>query len=218
MIFGYQGADTQKSMKTVPSKALKYQPQRGFTEEIYYMWKKDKRWAKDVMLSTKVPNLNVKADAQRIVTHVNYASTKGKWRGFNKPDYFAVRWSGFLFIREKGSYRFSLKSDDGSKLYLKDKYTVDNDGLHAMRQAESTTNLVRKYYKLILEYFQKIGHAGMIFRYMGPQTKSEMIAVPQNDMWAVYNKVTTPKVVKAVLPPKKVKKKQDQKKKADENQ
>jgi len=56
----------------------------------------------------------------------------------------------------------------------------------------------------------------MIFRYMGPQTKSEMIAVPQNDMWAIYNKVTTPKVVKAVLPPKKVKKKAGEKKNIDD--
>ena len=61
---------------------------------------------------------------------VNYRNTGGRWSGFARGDHFAVRWSGRLRIFRTSTYRFSIISDDGSKLWIDGKLVVDNDGLH----------------------------------------------------------------------------------------
>ena len=95
----YKGADTKsrgRGYVAVPQKVVFYKPQRGFKEEIFYLKAKD--------IGKTMPNLNRKnADAQRIIPYVEYRSTKSKWNGFKAADNFAARWSGVLFIRQKGA-------------------------------------------------------------------------------------------------------------------
>jgi hypothetical protein len=175
----YKGADSGKRRVTIPNRALMFKRQAGFKEEVYYIAK----------MGDKVPNLNVPAAVQRIVSEVNYADSKkqalkGNWKGFTKADNFAVRWSGRLAIHQKGTYKFSLRSDDGSKLYIETKEFVNNDGLHGMRQREGTKILQKRDHAIILEYFENGGAAGMIFKYMGPQTGSNMVFVRAKDMTA----------------------------------
>jgi len=164
-------------------KLMQHSLERGLKEEIYYGGS-----------NAKIPNLNKKADAMRIVPLVNYASTKANWKGFTKADNFAVRWSGQLSISRKGSYKFSLRSDDGSRLFLDSKLIVNNDGTHGMRNREGRAPLRIRSYDVILEYFEKAGHAGMSFRYMGPGTGG-MKVVPSKVLTA---RLTT---TKTILPP-----------------
>jgi len=179
--------------KPIPRSALKFQEQHGFKEEIYFLG------AKERGNLTKVPNLNGRsADVQRIVGSVNNPSTKSRWNGYTQTENFAVRWSGDLTIGQKGNYKFSLKSDDGSKMMLRDTFTVNNDGLHSMRPQEGTTSLRNGVFRVIVEYFQKGGHAGMVFRYMGPQTGSEMVVVPGKFTKVIYDSVRTPPLRKKV--------------------
>ena len=152
----------------IRSKFLRYQIGKGFKEEVFYVAVKD-----------RVPDLNkVRAANQRVVKAVNYPNTKTKWRGFKRADNFAVRWSGVLKITKGGTYRFSLNSDDGSRMFLNGKRAINNNGIHARRQAESTLNF-RSASKndIIVEYFEKIEHAGITFRYMGPDTNTKMAFV-----------------------------------------
>jgi len=179
--------------KPIPRSALKFQEQHGFKEEIYFLG------AKERGNLTKVPNLNGRsADVQRIVGSINNPSTKSRWNGYTQTENFAVRWSGDLTIGQKGNYKFSLKSDDGSKMMLRDTFTVNNDGLHSMRPQEGTTSLRNGVFRVIVEYFQKGGHAGMVFRYMGPQTGSEMVVVPGKFTKVIYDSVRTPALRKKV--------------------
>jgi len=176
--------------------SLKCMPERGFREEVYY-----------ISGLTKVPNLNVKsATNQRIVRQVAYPLTKNTWRNFQKNDNFAVRWSGMLTIQKRGTYRFSLKSDDGSRMFLNRKLAINNDGTHAFRQAESTMTVRNAKYRVLVEYFEKGGHAGILFRYMGPDTSSKMVYVSSRAVTAIYNPrlSRTPSLPKPK--PKKVKK------------
>jgi len=190
MYFRYKGADTKtrgRGSVFVQGKALKYVMERGFKEEIYYLKAKD--------IGKSMPQLDSKVvDAMRVIPYVEYASSKNKWAGFRQADFFAARWSGILFIRQKGAYRFSLKSDDGSKMYMPEMKTkqllVNNDGLHGMKNVESTIRLRRSYLSIIVEFFEKAGNAGMSFRYMGPQTGSKMINVPRKSLWASWRAVT----------------------------
>jgi len=172
-----------KSWQPVRSKMMQHPIERGLKEEVYYGGK-----------NSRIPNLNKRPDSMRIVNNVNYKPTKVNFQGFSKAVNFAVRWSGELSISRMGSYKFLVMSDDGSRLFLNGKYIVNNDGTHAMRSREGRATLQVRSYDLILEYFQKEGKAGMVFKYMGPGT---------GGMRVVGAKVLTARMspTKTILPP-----------------
>ena len=101
---------------------------------------------------------------------VNYRNTGGKWPGFRRGDHFAVRWTARMRIFRAGHYRYSIISDDGSKLWINNRYTINNDGLHGWRNREATKHLRHGWHLVRLEMFERGGHAGMMFRYRGPDT------------------------------------------------
>ena len=55
----------------------------------------------------------------------------------HRPDGFAVRYRGYIRIPEDGMYRFFLRSDDGSLLWVAGEPVVDNDGIHDARRERS---------------------------------------------------------------------------------
>lgn len=175
MIFMYRGRDTYNRMKTVSGKALRYVTAHGLKEQVYYTG-----------ANSRIPDMRGQAEQERVVPHVVYANTKTPWPGFSRADNFACRWSGFLSISRGGRYRFSLISDDGSKLYINRKQVVDNDGLHSLRNQEGIISLHRKKWPLKLEFFEKAGSAGMVFRYMGHDTSNKMRYVPRKAMFVAY--------------------------------
>jgi len=166
----------------VTKREMKYAPSHGFKEEVYYDLKGS---------YTKIPNMNAVANVQRFVSKVNYKESKVAWKGFDKAANFAVRWSGTLGIQKGGPYKFSINSDEGSRLFVNNKLLVNNDGVHNMRNMEGTTTLRRRT-RIILEYFQQKGNMGMIFRYMGPDTRNAMKVVTSKVMTARYARTKTP--------------------------
>merc|ERR1719218_494359 len=140
---------------------------------------------------------------------INYKNTGGGWKGFAKKDNFAVRWSGWLKITKAGTYRISLTSDDGSRMFLRNmqpreawKRVINNDGLHSLRRAEMTVTLhARKPWGLIVEYFEAQGHAGCMLKYMGPDTNDKMEFInspegPKAAMRVTDSAAITPKMKK----------------------
>jgi len=177
----YKGPDTDGQERYIgDGKTVMYVPPKGFKEEVFYI--------KDL---GKMPNLNRVAAMERIRPHVVYEETKASWPGFRQADFFAVRWTGVMSIKRKGGYRWSLLSDDGSKLFMKQedgiggwRKVVDNDGRHALRNRESHQEVSEGKTLLRLEYFEHNGKSCMIFRYMGPDTENRMKFVPQKVMEA----------------------------------
>jgi len=108
---------------------------------------------------------------------VNYKNTGGKWPGFKRGDHFAVRWTGRFRIFKTGHYRFGIISDDGSKLWMDNRYTINNDGLHGWRNREATKYLRSGWHVVRLEMFERGGHAGMQFRYRGYDTANRWAVV-----------------------------------------
>jgi len=144
------------------------QSQHGLKEEVFYFRQ-----------AGRVPNLvNRKPHVVRTAMTVNYASTARAWSGLGRGNDFAVRWSGFLIVKTAGSYKFSLISDDGSKLSVDSSEVVNNDGLHGMRNREGKKVLTLGLHKLLLEFFEKGGRAGMVFKYSGPDSGNKMVVVP----------------------------------------
>ena len=56
-------------------------------------------------------------------------------------------------IKSDGLYRLILVSDDGSRLSLHDKLTIDHDGNHPPKPAGRVVRLKRGLHPLIVEFF-----------------------------------------------------------------
>jgi hypothetical protein len=70
---------------------------------------------------------------------------------------FSIRWSGYLTIASGGVYRFSTRSDDGSKLYVDDLLVVDNSGVHGPQASSGVASIGPGSHRVTLEYFQSDG-------------------------------------------------------------
>jgi hypothetical protein len=74
-----------------------------------------------------------------------------------RSDNFAIRYSGFIEIPSESLYKFSLSSDDGSKLYIGNKLIINNDGNHSMQEMSGKVALAQGYYPFTLEYYEATG-------------------------------------------------------------
>jgi hypothetical protein len=181
-ILKYAGPDTSNFMKVVPRQVLLpsvakgsayRQTDEGLTESVYYTQPK-----------RRVPNFDkYMATMTRTVSSVDYPVTGREWPGLTQKDNFAVRWTGYLAIRSEGHYTFSLRSDDGSLLYVDAKKLVDNDGLHAMRTKTGSVHLGNILHSLKIEFFERGGGAGIIFKYKGSDTGGHMRVVPREALY-----------------------------------
>jgi len=79
-------------------------------------------------------------------------------RGFpgvtKRYEWFAIDYTGRIWIRSAGVYYFRLLSDDGSKLYLDDKLVINNDGEHAPRPADGAIELGVGIHRIEVGYYQ----------------------------------------------------------------
>jgi len=177
-----------KRFKYVTKRNLRYYVEKGFREEVYAM-----------SGLKKIPDLNKQTPkTQRVIPYINYRDTTKTWRGFDRNDNFACRWAGWLTITKQGGYKFALRSDDGSRMFLGRKLLVNNDGLHGSRNVEGTVNLRSRRYPVVIEYFEASGKAGMSFRYMGGDTRDRMVYVgwKSNAVMAPSKSPRTPKLPK----------------------
>jgi predicted alpha/beta superfamily hydrolase len=91
---------------------------------------------------------------------------------------FALQFEGMLEIKEEGYHLISIGSDDGSKLYIKDKLIINNDGLHGSHPPHSFLIPLKKgFYPVKLEYFQRGYGADLRLKYVVPG-KEEAVDIP----------------------------------------
>jgi hypothetical protein len=173
MIFKYSGADTKHQVKLVSGNAIRFKQDRG--------WKESQYNTPNNLRS--VPNFNsLKPVRIRTVSRVNYQNTGGNWPGYGRRDNFGARWTGKMTITRSGSYRFRIGSDDGSMLYINNRRIVDNNGLHGFRWRQGDTGMKSGKSSVRLEFFERGGHAGMKFYYLGSDTRRRLILVPPSVM------------------------------------
>ena len=72
---------------------------------------------------------------------------------------FGLRFSGFIYIKNKGIYNFRLDSDDGSRMFLNGELFIDNDGYHSSKSVSGGAALEKGYYPIEIQYFQGGGGA-----------------------------------------------------------
>lgn len=84
---------------------------------------------------------------------VSIPETIAAWRTA-PPAVFAVRWRGFVAVRQAGTYEFATTSDDGSRLWIDGREVVDNSGQHAALTRAGRVRLDAGSHQVVLEYVQ----------------------------------------------------------------
>jgi alpha-L-fucosidase len=74
-----------------------------------------------------------------------------------RKDKFAFRFEGYLKIAKDGFYTFFTQSDDGSKLFIDDIETVNNDGDHGNEEKTGQAALKKGFHKIKVLYFDSGG-------------------------------------------------------------
>jgi regulation of enolase protein 1 (concanavalin A-like superfamily) len=76
------------------------------------------------------------------------------------PDFFSVRWEGFLEPESTELYRLHILSDDGARLWLNDRLLIDGWSDHGGLEQSAVISLEAGLrYALKLEYFERAGEA-----------------------------------------------------------
>jgi hypothetical protein len=100
---------------------------------------------------------------------VSFERVTGRFPG-GAPEYFSVRWTGFLNVGRAGRYTFATTSDDGSALFLDNQPEplVLNGGVHGVQTATGTTFLEAGPHVVELRYNQ-LGGVGLVTWEWGPE-------------------------------------------------
>ena len=86
----------------------------------------------------------------------------------HRPDFFGLRYTGYLKIDEPGDYVFIIGSDDGSRLCVDSAVVVDNDGLHSYVEKQGTIHLDSGLHMIRLDFFEYNGGERLQVQMEGP--------------------------------------------------
>ena len=93
----------------------------------------------------------------------------------SRSNAFAIEYNGYIDIASDGYYTFFTSSDDGSILMIDDRYIVENDGLHSLRERSGRIGLKSGKHKILVGYFQQGGGKILNVSYSGPSIIKEII-------------------------------------------
>jgi hypothetical protein len=102
------------------------------------------RWSRVPDFSTLSPL------RQQLVSSIDLAARQ-------RPEYYALRFAGYIRIPKGGTYTFTISSDDGSWLRIGGAMVVNHDGPHAASEKSGQVVLSAGTYAFELGYFQATG-------------------------------------------------------------
>ena len=96
---------------------------------------------------------------------------------------FGFVFTGILKVPADGEYKFTLDSDDGSRLAIQGKSVVAHDGIHGTGDPQhATVKLKKGRIPIRLDYFQGPGGAKeLIVKWSGPGFSSRYLSAASND-------------------------------------
>jgi hypothetical protein len=126
----------------------------------------------------RLPNLTGRvADVIRTESAINHPRTRKPWPGLDRrfADTYATRYTGYLKVDTAGRYTLSLKSNDGSRLWLDGALLIKNNGVHRMRQRSRTITLSPGLHALRVDYFENTAAAGLTLSWVGPGISRQVV-------------------------------------------
>ena len=88
-----------------------------------------------------------------------------------RGEWYALKLSATLRVREPGTYRFFLTSDDGSRLYINNREVIDNDGLHGNVTKTADIALEVGAHPIHITYFNGSGARSLSLQWKPPGGK-----------------------------------------------
>ncbi|NIA28435.1 MAG: family 78 glycoside hydrolase catalytic domain [Actinobacteria bacterium] len=88
---------------------------------------------------------------------------------------FALVFSGMIEIPQTGDYTFSLKSNDGSQLFINGRLVVDNDMQHGSLEKSGSIRLTSGRHPIKITYFQAGGGLDLQAFISGPGLEKQKI-------------------------------------------
>ncbi len=88
-------------------------------------------------------------------------------------DHYAVVYSGFIEISQRGRYTFHTRSDDGSALLIDGVVVVNNDGVHGGHAEGGRVHLGPGVYPIEIRFFEKDGGEELSVTYSGPALQTQ---------------------------------------------
>ena len=76
-------------------------------------------------------------------------------------EWTARLYTGFFLVNEDQVYKFDLRSDDGSRLWIDGQLVVDNDGLHSPLEKSGVAPLASGWHHIRVEWFNASGGADL---------------------------------------------------------
>jgi hypothetical protein len=89
---------------------------------------------------------------------INYDWGNGSPDSRIANDNWSARWTGY-FSFQPGTYRFTSVSDDGIRVYVNDRYVINNWTLHAEQTDTGTITLAGGTYPVAVDYFDHTNRA-----------------------------------------------------------
>lgn len=83
-------------------------------------------------------------------------------------EWFGMDLQGVVEVREPGTFRFRLSSDDGSRLFVDDALVVDVDGYHDVRTAEGAVTLGAGEHRIRVAFYNGPGPLALILEVARP--------------------------------------------------
>lgn len=95
--------------------------------------------------------------------------TTGFGLGFvPETDFFALRFQGEFSVPRDGQYRFSLGSDDGSRLTIDGKVVINHDGIHGTTYKQGAIPLKAGRHSVQVDFFEAAGGEELHLNIQGP--------------------------------------------------
>lgn len=119
-------------------------------------------------------------DAQPVLARID-TTVNFNWNGnapdsLLPPDYFSVRWMGFVRPLFSETYTFTVRSDDGCRLWVNDQLIIDKWQPQAITEQSGSILLeAGKKYRIRLEYLEIGGDAAAELYWSSAHQLSEIV-------------------------------------------
>jgi alpha-L-fucosidase len=98
-----------------------------------------------------------------------------------RDDLWTLRFDGFVSVPKTGPYRFFVRSDDGSRLWIGDELVVDNDGLHSSLEKSGVIALEAGLHPIRVAMFEQTGGEELVVSWEAPGLAKQQI--PSGALW-----------------------------------
>jgi hypothetical protein len=120
-------------------------------------------------------NFNALPDFSTLKPALTKTVKEVSYKVADRDSLFAVVFDGYILIPADGVYGLYINSDDGSRLTIEGTESVDNDGIHGMKEEGRGFPLAKGYHKFKIEYFQRTGGIGLEFLVEAPGKPKEIV-------------------------------------------